>query len=211
MRSRLVTLLSLAIPMVLARAAQSVDTFADAIQVEHLGPGALAATATGGLNVYGLVILPMGIAFIIQSFVSQLSGRGERDEAPRFAVYGLVLAALAGIAGFATIPLIDPLLGLTSYSPAVRSEMSTYMAIRFISIAAIVGTEALGNWYGGLGNTWMQMIAGFITMVVNIIVNWLLIDGNLGMPALGVAGAAWSSVVASWLGFGFLAFALWRR
>jgi multidrug resistance protein, MATE family len=207
----LVTLLSLAFPMVLARAAQSVDTFADAIQVEHLGPGALAATATGGLNVFGLVILPFGIVFIVQSFVSQLDGRGERDQAPRFALYGLAIALITGIVSLFATPLIDPLLGLTSYSAEVRSSMSSYMEIRFLSIAAIVGTEALGNWYGGLGNTWMQMIAGFITMVVNIIVNWLLIDGNLGMPALGVAGAAWSSVVAGWLGFGFLAFALWRR
>ena len=85
MRSRLSILLTLAIPMVLARLSQSVITFADAIQVEHLGSGALAATATGGLNVLGLVILPQGIVFIIQSFVAQLTGRGERDQTPRFA------------------------------------------------------------------------------------------------------------------------------
>src|SRR5438309_783648 len=48
--------------MVLARASQSVITFADAIQVKDLGPGAIAATATGGLNVMGLVILTMGTA-----------------------------------------------------------------------------------------------------------------------------------------------------
>lgn len=197
--------------MVLARATQSVITFADAIQVEHLGPGSLAATATGGLNVYGLIILPQGIAFIIQSFVAQLTGRGERDEAPRFAMYGLVIAAIAGMVGFATIPLIEPLLGLTSYSPPVRDQMTDYMTIRFISIAAVVGTEALGNWYGGLGNTWMQMVAGFITMIAAVFCNWLLIDGHLGAPALGVSGAAWAAVIGSWLGFAFLAFALWRR
>ena len=39
------------------------------------------------------------------------------------------------------------------------------MAIRMLSVGAVVGVEALGNWYGGLGNTWMQMIAGLITMV----------------------------------------------
>ena len=78
--------------MVLARATQSVITFADALQVEHLGTGAIAATATGGLNVFGFVILPMGTVFIVQSFVAQLVGRGDRDETPRFAWYGLVIA-----------------------------------------------------------------------------------------------------------------------
>ena len=208
---RLVTLLALALPMVAARATQSVITFADAIQVEHLGPGALAATATGGLNVMGIVILPMGTVFIVQSFVAQLVGRGERDQAPRFAWYGFAIAALSALVGVALIPAIRPLLSLTSYSPEVQDRMAQYMAIRFLSVGAAVGTETLGNWYGGLGNTWMQMIAGVIAMVTAVLCNWLLIDGHLGAPALGVNGAAVASVIATWLGFAFLAFAFWRR
>lgn len=211
MRSRLVTLLVLAFPMVLARATQSVITFADAMQVEHLGVGSLAATATGGLNVVGLVILPMGTVFIVQSFVAQLVGRGERDSTPRFASYGLIIAAISAVVSLALIPLIEPLLGLTSYAAGVKGEMASYMTIRFLSIGAVVGVEALGNWYGGLGNTWMQMISGMISMVIAIAFNWLLIDGNLGAPALGVDGAAWAAVIASWAGFAFLGIAFWRR
>jgi len=167
--------------MVLARASQSVVTFADAIQVKHLGYQAIAATATGGLNVMGFVIIAMGAAFIIQSFVSQLAGRGDADQAPRFAWYGLVIALIAAL------------------------------AIRLTSVGAIVGVEALGNWYGGLGNTWMQMIAGIITMVAAVVLNWVLINGHLGAPEMGVNGAALASTIASFLGFGFIAIAFWRR
>ena len=204
-------LLALAMPMVLARATQAVITFADAIQVKHLGAGALAATATGGLNLLGFVILPMGTVFIVQSFVAQLVGSGARDDSPRFAWYGLAIAAISAVLALAAIPAITPLLGLSSYSPYVQAEMSAYIEIRLLSVGAIVGIEALGNWYGGLGNTWMQMVAGVIAMVVNIFINWLLIDGNLGFPALGVAGAAWASAIASWLGFVFLAIGFARR
>ncbi len=204
-------LLALAMPMVLARATQAVIMFADAIQVEHLGAGSLAATATGGLNVFGFIMLPIGLVLIIQSFVSQLVGRGERDETPRFAIYGLGIAVAAGALSAALIPAIDPALSLAGYSPAVRDQMAGYMAIRMLSVTAIVGIEALGNWYGGLGNTWMQMIAGVLTMVANVALNWVLIDGHLGAPALGVEGAAIASSIASWLGFGFLAVAFARR
>ncbi len=208
--ARLKLLLALALPMVLARATQSVITFADALQVKHLGAGALAATATGGLNVLGFVILPMGTVFIVQSFVSQLVGRGSRDDAPRFAWYGLAIAAVAAVVSALMIPLIAPALSLTGYSPAVRDEMSEYMEIRILSVGAVVGVEALGNWYGGLGNTWMQMVAGVISMVLAVALNWVLIDGHLGAPALGVAGAAWASVIASWAGFAFVALAFGR-
>ncbi|HEU4731661.1 MAG TPA: MATE family efflux transporter [Kofleriaceae bacterium] len=210
-RASLRLLLGLAFPMVLARASQAVITFADAIQVRELGATALAATATGGLNVTGLVILPMGTVFIVQSFVAQLVGSGRRGDARRFAWYGLAIAALAGAASALLIPLVGPAMSLTGYSPAVRDQMTDYMAIRMLSVAAVVGVEALGNWYGGLGNTRMQMTAGLVTMALAVGVNWVLIGGHLGAPALGVRGAAVASVIASWSGFAVLAVAFWRR
>jgi MATE family multidrug resistance protein len=197
--------------MVLARASQSVITFADAIQVKHLGVQAIAATATGGLNVLVFVVLAWGTVFIIQSFVAQLSGRGERDQAPRFAWYGLAIALGAAAIGMALVPLIRPMLALTDYSAEVRGQMASYMAIRMTSIFAVVGTEVIGNWYGGLGNTWMQMVAGILTMAAAVFLNWVLINGHLGAPAMGVDGAALASTIASFLGFGFLAVAFWRR
>jgi len=204
MRSRLVTLLALAFPMVLARASQSVITFADALQVKDLGPGAIAATATGGLNTFTFVMLPMGLAFIIQSFVAQLVGRGDLDQTRRFAWYGLGFSLIAGIVAAVAVPFVAPVLGLASYEPDVRTLMTSYMEIRLFSVAAAVGIEALGNWYGGLGNTWMQMIAGLITMVAAVAGNAILI------PHYGVDGAAIASVIATWLGFLFLLVAFWR-
>jgi MATE family multidrug resistance protein len=204
-------LLRLAGPVVLARASQSLITFADTIQVKHLGYQAIAATATGGLNVLCLLVLGMGTVFIVQSFVAQLAGRGDLEGAPRFAWYGLAVAAIAGAGAAALIPAVAPLLALADYSPAVRDHMTSYMQIRLLSIGAAVGAEALGNWYAGLGNTWMQMVSGIVMMVSAVVLNWLLIDGHCGLPAMGVDGAALASTIATFLGFGFLLVAFLRR
>ena len=197
--------------MVLARASQSVITFADALQVKDLGPGAIAATATGGLNVFGFIIFPMGIAFIVQSFVAQWVGRGDRAATRSYAWYGLAIALVSAVVAGAAIPWVAPILRHTQYSPEVQRSMASYMAIRLLSVGAAVGIEALGNWYGGLGNTRMQMIAGVITMVFAIALNAVLIPGRFGAPALGVDGAAVASVIGTWAGFAFLAVAFWRR
>jgi MATE family multidrug resistance protein len=197
--------------MVLARVSQSVITFADAIQVKHLGYKAIAATATGGLNLLGFLLLAMGTVFIVQSFVAQLVGRGARDDSPRFAWYGLAIAAIAAVIAAALIPLVGPALARSGYSAEVRDQMTSYMAIRMLSMGAVIGVEALGSWYGGLGNTRMQMIAGILTMAAAVFLNWVLIDGHLGAPAMGVNGAALASTLASFLGFGFLAVAFWCR
>jgi multidrug resistance protein, MATE family len=190
--------------MILARATQAVIGAADTYQVSHLGPEAVAATATGGLNTYGLVMLPMGTVFIVQSFVSQLVGKGTPAETPRFAWYGLMLAAIAGLLSVSVTPFAGDALGLFGFAPAVHSQMTDYVEIRLYAVGAIVATEALGNWYGGLGNTWMAMIAGIIAMVTNVFLNWLFIDGNLGAPAMGVSGAALASSLSSVLAFLFL-------
>ena len=204
-------LLALALPMVLARATQSVMTFADTLMVKDLGPEALAATATGGLNTFMVAVLPMGTVFIVQSFVSQQRGRGRIDDVVRYAWYGLLIAAITAILGVVVLPAIDPLLSISSFAPGVRTLMSSYMRIRLLSMGPVIGMEALGAWYGGLGNTWMQMIAGVIAMVSNVFLNWVLIHGHLGAPAMGVAGTALASTIGCWLGFGFLAVAFWRR
>jgi multidrug resistance protein, MATE family len=82
----------------------------------------------------------------------------------------------------------------------VRGHMHTYLAIRLLSVGPAVAIEALGNWYGGLGNTRLSMIAGVTAMVVNVLGCYVLIEPRFGLPGYGVAGAAWASVIATCLG-----------
>lgn len=201
------TLLNLAWPIILARATQAVIGFTDALLIAPLGEDALAAVTTGSLNVISAIILPMGTVFIVQSFTAQLRGRGELGAVRRYAVYGLLLALLSGLVAAALTPLVPVLLGKLEYSVEVRTLMTDYLSIRLLSVTAAVGMEALGNWYGGLGNTRLAMIAGIVAMVANVIGAYALIEPHFGLPGYGVAGAAWASVGASWLGFAVIAYA----
>ncbi|MGH7725082.1 MAG: MATE family efflux transporter [Candidatus Eiseniibacteriota bacterium] len=204
------TLLALAWPVVLARSSQSVVGVCDAAMSAPLGGAALAATTTGALNTFAFMILPMGTAFIVQSYAAQLFGRGDHVAVQRYAWYGLVLAAVAMAISLACLPLIGPVIGWFSYEPRVHDLMTEYMVIRVASTGAVVGTEALGNWFAGQGNTRVQMRASVVTMLANVALNWVLIYGKLGAPAMGVAGAALASTISSWIGFGVVVVA-WMR
>lgn len=200
-RARLRTLLSLAWPIVVSRSSQVVVGIADAVMVAHLGAAALAATTTGALNALALFILPMGITFIVSSFSSQLFGMGELAGARRHGWYGLAVAAAAQAAALVAIPLVPAALGLLDYAPDVRAAMEGYLALRLLSAGAAVGMEALGNYFGGLGNTRLQMRASVAAMLLNVVGNWVLIDGHLGAPALGVRGAALASSLSTTVAF----------
>jgi MATE family multidrug resistance protein len=96
------------------------------------------------------------------------------------------------------VPLV---LGLAPYEPGVRALMEGYLSVRLLSAGAVVGMESLANYYGGLGNTRLPMRASVAAMLLNVAGNWVLIDGHLGAPALGVRGAALASTLATSLAF----------
>lgn len=200
-------LLTLAWPIVLSRASQTVISLSDALLVAHLGASALASTATGAINAMTVLMLPLGISFIVQSFSSQLFAKGDLAGARRYGWYGLMLAAVTELACLAAWPAIDQVLELLPYEPDVRNLMGAYLRIRLLSGGAVIGLEALGSYFGGLGRTLPGMVANLCAMTLNVAGNWLLIDGHFGLPALGVPGSAMASALAS--GVAFLGFFLY--
>ncbi len=194
-------LLDLAWPVIVARSAQTVVSVADAAMVAHLGEDALAATTTGALNTIAFFILPMGVCLIVSSFASQLFGRGDHAGARRYGFYGLAVAAMAQVIFFALLLAAPRVIGSIGYSPAVETLMTQYIVVRLFTGGAAIGLEALGNYYGGLGNTRLPMAAQVLCMVLNVGLNWVLISGHLGAPALGVYGAALASALSTLVAF----------
>lgn len=194
-------LLKLAWPVILSRASQAVIGFADAAMVASLGEDAIAATTTGASNSLNLFILPMGVVFIVQSFVSQLAGAGDRSATRRYAWYGLAIALVTGVAMALGTLGLDALSRSLGYTESVRELLVDYMTIRLLSAGFVIGVEALGNWFGGLGDTLRPMLVSVLAMVANVFLNWVLIFGNLGAPALGVKGAALASAISSAIAF----------
>ena len=199
--SPLKTLLTLAWPVIVSRSTQVVVGLSDALMVAHLGASALAAVTTGSMNAFAGFIFPMGIAFVIASFSSQLTGKGDAVGARRFGWYGLVLALGSQLVMLALLPWLPRVLAACDYAPEVAAFMLSFLSIRLLSTGAAVGIEALSNYYGGTGNTALGMKISLSAMVMNVVLNWLLIDGHAGFPALGVAGSAWASLIATSLAF----------
>jgi MATE family multidrug resistance protein len=194
-------LLALAWPIVVSRSSQVVVGVSDAVMVAHLGTAALAATTAGAMNAFALFILPMGVVFIVSSFSSQLLGMGDPAGARRYGWYGLGVAAATQVVGVAAIPAVGWALARLDLAPDVQALMVDYLAVRLWSGGAAIGLEALGNYYGGLGDTRRPMLASVAAMALNLAGNWLLIGGRLGLPAMGVRGAALASSVSTGLAF----------
>ena len=204
-------LLTLAWPVVLSRSTQSVVGLCDALMSARLGDQALAAVTTGAINLFSIAVLPMGTVFIVQSFAAQLQGRGDLVAARRYAWYALALAAITTVLAAAGTPFFGAWLSVFRFAPGVHDDMTGYLQWRFWSVGPYIAVEALGNWFAGLGNTRVHMRASVITMVSNVALNWVLIFGHLGAPAMGVRGAALASGLATVAGLAWIGMAFARR
>ncbi len=194
-------LLALAGPVIISRSSQVVIGFTDAVMVGQLGQSALAATTTGATNTFNILVLPMGVCFVVQSFASQLTGKGDAKGARRFGWYGLGVAVLAQLACLASLPFLKDAVDLLNYTSEVKTLMVGYLGYRLFSGGAAIGLEALGAYYGGLGNTRLPMMTQILAMVLNVALCWVLIFGHLGSPALGVMGSAIAASVATTTAF----------
>ena len=203
---------TLAWPIMVSRTSQAIVGLCDVLMVAHLGKNAVAATATGSMNAFSILIFPMAVVFLVSSFTSQLCGQGDLVSARRYGWYGLILSASAqGLCWLAILgmhPIIDR---LPLESPEVRDLMRGYIVIRLWSGGAAIGIEALANYFGGLGKTRPGMLANMFLMAANIVGNYALIWGRLGCPQMGVRGAALASSISTWAAFaGLLIYFLWQ-
>jgi len=71
--------------------------------------------------------------------------------------------------------------------------------------------QALSSFFSGIGRTGVVMVASAATMVVNVGMNYVLIYGKLGFPALGIAGAAYATVLSGVCGLSILVSAYLRK
>ena len=205
-------LLGLAWPIVFSRLSQTVIGLSDALFVAPLGAPALAAVATGAFNAFTLLILPVGVMYMVSSFASQMYGAGDAPGARRFAWYGLAVAAATQVVCFVVIPWVGAVVAWLPYEESLRAQMTSFLSVRLLGGGAAVGIEALANYYAGLGRTRPGMVANLAAMALNVLGNWVFINGHWGAPALGVTGSALASALATTIAFAaFLTFFLSKR
>lgn len=187
---------SLALPVVLAEMGWMTMGMADTLMVGRLSPEAIGAVGLGSSIVLAVCIFAMGLLLGLDTLVSQAFGAGDIDACHRWLVHGVVLAL--GL----SVPVVGLLLWISSgldtwgLDPKVLALTRPYVDIVTWSVPPLLLYAAFRRYLQGMGIVRPVMLALLAANIVNVFVNWVLIYGNLGAPALGVPGAAWATVLS---------------
>lgn len=201
--------LALATPIIgenlLQTAVGAVDTF----MVARLGAYAVAGVGTGFEIVFFIISILSAIDIGATVLVSQAIGAGEHRRANHLArqaiVWGIVLAVPVSIGMYFASPHIITLFGT---APDVAAAATLYMQIIAATSLALLLSFVCGAVLRGAGDSRTPLAAAVLANIVNVVVAYLLIFGNLGFPALGVAGSAIGAASGRAIGAAFMLIAM---
>jgi MATE family multidrug resistance protein len=195
-RAELPPMLRVAIPVVLAELGWMAMGVIDTIMVGPLGPEAIAAAGVGTSLHMAFAIFGMGLLLGLDTLVSQAFGARQIDECHRWLVHGVTLALLL------TPPLMLICWGVymaipsLGFHPAVEALLGDYYGVIIWSSPWLLLYAAFRRYLQGMHLVKAVMFALVSANGVNAGANWALIYGNLGFPAMGVAGAAWATLIS---------------
>ena len=191
----------IAIPSSLGMMSQTAVMISDTAMVGSLGVSQQAATGLGGMIIWTIMAFLMGGSTGVQIIVSRRVGEKNITSAGQTLVTALLFFFILGI----SISLI----GIAASLPmaqffAVRSEIISlaypFLQIRFAGVLFYLINYGFMGFFNATGKTRIAMFSSLGVALSNIILNWIFIFGNLGLPAYGVMGAAIASSIAGLVG-----------
>ncbi len=205
--------MAIAWPVVLSALSQTLLVNLDFMMVGWLSTDALAGVGQAGTFMTMLLMLCASLSFGLSTAIAQRLGARDTQAAGRIAVHGVLFGLLLGL-GLTALAwaLLDFTLAMMGMHSPVEAMALEYGRV-FVLCLALMGPAAMANAvFSGFAWTRPVLIASVILMGVNAVGDWLLIFGNLGFPRMGVAGAAWASVIANAASLAYQVGALlWRR
>ncbi len=197
-RDELRATVRLALPVVTVQVGMMAMGVVDTIMVGHLSTHALAAVALGNLYFFGLAIFVMGTLMVLDPVVAQAVGAGDEPAIARGIQRGVLLAGLLTLPAVLLLVVADGFMILARQPAEVVPDAAAY-ALRLAPgvlpfFVFIVFRQSLQ----AMRLTKAIVIAIVAANVVNAVLNWLLIFGHFGFPALGVEGSAWATTLSRW-------------
>ena len=185
-------------PSILESFLISLVGFIDTIMVSSCGEAAIASVGlTTQPKFIGLAIF-ISLNVAVSAIVARRKGENDRESANRVLVQATIITVLlTAIVSTVCVLYADPIIDMAGSKADTHGAAVTYFQIIMGGMLFNVISMVLNAAQRGAGNTKIAMRTNIVSNGVNIIFNYILINGHLGFPALGTTGAAIATVIGS--------------
>jgi MATE family multidrug resistance protein len=187
------SLLKLATPIIIAQLANTSMGFVDTVMAGRVSPRDLAAVALGNSIWVPVFLLMTGILLATTPKVAQRFGAGKQESIGPLVRQALWLALAVGGSAAALLWNAEIILTQMNVDPGLIEPAMGYLRGVAFGFPAVALYHVLRCFSDGLGHTRPSMVIGLCGLALNIPLNYILIYGKLGMPAMGGVGCGWAT------------------
>jgi multidrug resistance protein, MATE family len=193
--------LVLAFPLILSTGSWSIQTFVDRMFLTWYSPDAIAAAMPAGILNFTIMSLFIGTASYVSTFVAQYYGAGRYERIVPVVWQGLYISIIGGAILFVCIPFAGPFFTMVGHEKIVREYETVFFQILCLGAIPAIASSALSGFFAGRGDVWPVVWVDFLATLINIVLDYILIFGNLGFPELGISGAAIATDISAVFAF----------
>ena len=189
--------LVVALPMLLSMSFDTLMTFIDRLFLSKLGPAEMNAALGAGAVQLALTMFFTGMISYTTAMVAQRLGGKQRWDCARAFMQALYVSLMCVPLLYLTIPLGHVAFGMEHLPADQLQYQKTYFNILMFGGVINLVRNVAPCFFSGIGETKIVMKAAFVGMLVNVACNFVLIYGMGPIPALGVAGAAYGTLIGN--------------
>ncbi|HLJ91897.1 MAG TPA: MATE family efflux transporter [Gemmataceae bacterium] len=190
-------LLRLAVPLILSSSFMTLQITIDRALLSQASSDAVAASMPAAVLYWTFVTLLQNTANYATTFVAQYTGAGRPNRVGPAVWQALYFSVAAGTAFLVLWPLARPLISLGGHAPRIQElEVTYFRCLCFAALPALV-VASVNSFFAGRGDSWTVLLIDATGMTLNALLAYAWIFGHWGLPAWGIAGAGYATVVGS--------------
>jgi MATE family multidrug resistance protein len=191
------TLIALSIPMIISQGALALMMFTDRLFLSQLSPVHLAASLGGGMTAFFCSSFFTGVISYGNALTAKYFGAKEYATCPKVLTQGLLLCVFS-IPFIIIITFAGPLLFIWMGHSELEIKLETqYFNILQIGAVFALMRTAFASYFIGTSKTFLVMVVDLTGVVINVPLSWVLIFGFHEIPAFGISGAAFGTIISN--------------
>ncbi|MBL8385622.1 MAG: MATE family efflux transporter [Burkholderiales bacterium] len=198
-RSTAQALVRLGWPVLVAQLATMANGVIDTVMAGHHSARALAVVGLGTSIYFSIFVSLMGVLLALTPTIAQHFGAGRHAEITHDVRQGLWLALAIALPGMALLGAPGPFIAFSGMAPSTAAEVREYLAALVLAAPAMLLFRVFYGWATAISEPRAVMVIQLVGLALKVPLNWVLMYGKLGLPALGGVGCAWALVIEAWL------------
>jgi MATE family multidrug resistance protein len=187
---------TLAYPVMLSQLGHVLVGVADNLMVGKLGAVPLAASSLANAVFFLLLTFGIGVSYAITPLVAAADGADNRSTIAQVLKHGLLINIVTGVLLFVIVLLGGNALNFMNQPEDVVALAIPYLAVITFSVIPFMLFQTFRQFAEGLSMTKQAMYITVSANIMNVILNYIFIYGKLGVPAMGLLGAGWATLIS---------------